>query len=44
MTTSHKQNLIVATWISALAAGSAQAFAQKSDEEIAKALQIRSPP
>src|SRR3954466_10059209 len=36
--TSHKQNLIVATWIAALT-GSAPAFAQKSDEEMAKASQ-----
>src|SRR5258708_11616841 len=36
---SHKQNLVVATWIAALAAVSAPAFAQKSDEEVAKAAQ-----
>src|SRR5258708_27833678 len=34
---SHKQNLVVATWIAALAAVSAPAFAQKSDEEVATA-------
>jgi hypothetical protein len=39
MKTSHKQNLIAATWIAALAVASAPALAQKSDEEIAKAAQ-----
>ena len=37
--TSHKKNLIVAASLATLAAASATVFAQKSDEEIAKAAQ-----
>jgi hypothetical protein len=39
MAISHKQDLIVATWIAALAAASSPALAQTSDEEVAKAVQ-----